>query len=431
MRSEREIRDLLESVLERTDADEAQAEYRFSRELSTRFGENAITQNSAGEEESVSLELACGNRHGRSTDNALDDSHLRKLVERAERIAGASPEDPEYVPPLNPVDYCDTPPRYYESTARLGPAEVAEDVESVLEPVSEAGYRASGLFARGVGARAVANTRGLFAYERSTGLDCSTTVHGPAGSGSAIGFSETAGRISAEEVGTEALETAIAAQKPRPIEPGNYAVIFEPRATFDLLTFMLAEMDARDADEGTSAFAGRRGEKLFSDRITITTEVDDPALPAPRFGEDGLPVRPRTWVADGTLERLRYSRYWARVKGEEPDPYDSPLTMHGEDRDVSDLIAACGRGLLVKRLWYIRFVDRRELLLTGMTRDGLFLVKDGKVAGPVQNLRFNESPINFLQRAVTLSRSHRIGPRAMMPGVLSEGFTFSSTTESV
>lgn len=431
MRSESEIRDLLESMLEWTEADEAQVEYRFSRDLSTRFGENAITQNTAGEQEEVSVEVAFGSRHGRSTDNTLDGSDLLQLIGRAERMAGSSPEDPEYVPPPDPVDYCDTPPRFYPETAELGPGEVADAVEEVLNPVSEKDYRASGLFSRGVAVRAVANTEGLFAFERSTSLDYSTTVHGPTGSGSAARFSESTENVSAANLGTEALDTALAAQNPRFIEPGDYTVIFEPRATLDLLNFMLYEMDARDADEGTSAFAGLRGDKLFDDRITITTEVEDPELPAPPFGEEGLPVRPRTWVKDGVLERLRHSRYWAQKKAEEPDPYAAPWTMHGEDRDLADLIAGCERGLLVKRLWYIRFVDQRELLLTGMTRDGLFLVEDGEVTGPVGNLRFNESPIKFLERAVALSRPRRVGPGAKMPGVMSEDFTFSSTTESV
>jgi predicted Zn-dependent protease len=105
--------------------------------------------------------------------------------------------------------------------------------------------------------------------------------------------------------------------------------------------------------------------------------------------------------------------------------------MDGKDQSVQELIAGCRRGLLVKRLWYIRYVDRRELLLTGMTRDGLFLVEEGRVIRPVKNLRFNESPVFFLQNVLAMSRPERVGPWAKVPAIMSESFTFSSRTDSV
>jgi predicted Zn-dependent protease len=133
------------------------------------------------------------------------------------------------------------------------------------------------------------------------------------------------------------------------------------------------------------------------------------------------------------VKRLFYDRYWAAQQGVEPNASWFPLFMDGEDRSVADLVSGCTRGLLVKNLWYIRFVDRKEMMLTGMTRDGLFLVEDGKVVGPVKNLRWNESPIVFLRNVVGLSRPERVGEQgwAMLPGIMSEGFTFTSTTDSV
>lgn len=179
-----------------------------------------------------------------------------------------------------------------------------------------------------------------------------------------------------------------------------------------------------------SSFAGCLGRKLLSEKVRLTTRLDDPELPARAFGQDGLPARETTWIEGGEVRRLRHDRYWADRQDTEPDPSLYPLFMDGEDRSIDDLIGLCSRGLLVKRLWYIRYVDRRQLLLTGMTRDGLFLIENGAVSDPVQNLRFNESPVVFLSNIAALSRAERIG-QVKVPGVLSEGFTFSSTTESV
>ena len=190
-------------------------------------------------------------------------------------------------------------------------------------------------------------------------------------------------------------------------------------------------MSARDADEGTTAFQNRVGEQLFDEKVTLETRIDDAELPAPPFGTDGLAARNTTWAKDGVLERLRHSRYWADQMETVADPLLFPVFMSGGNSTVDEMVADCERGLLVKRLWYIRFVDRKELLLTGLTRDGLFLVEDSEVKGPVQNLRFNESPIVFLQNVLQLGPARRIGPYAKVPAVMSEHFTFTSTTESV
>jgi predicted Zn-dependent protease len=430
MKPAEEVRALLERVLARVRAPRALVQYAFQRGLATRFGENAILQSSGGEEEFLRLEVAYGRRHGSSIVNRTDKAAVGRLVDRAEEIAASSPEDPEYLPPPGPQAYPGVPPRWFESTARLSPVEAAGTIREAVKAARDAGYRSSGLFEAGAGARALATSAGLFAFDRSSSVGYSTTLHGPAGSGYAGRDTEEADRLEARSVTRSALETARAAQNPQGIEPGDYTVVFEPQAVADLLSFLFWNLDARDADEGTTAFAGRLGEAMFSETVRLATRIDDPELPAPPYGQDGLPMRETVWVERGVVRRLRHDRYWAERKGTEPDPGLYPLFMDGEDRPLADLVAQVERGLLVKRLWYIRYVDRRELLLTGLTRDGLFRIEGGRVAGPVQNLRFNESPVVFLRNAAALSRSERVGP-VKVPGVLSERFTFSSGTESV
>ncbi|MBS3762438.1 MAG: TldD/PmbA family protein, partial [Planctomycetes bacterium] len=272
---------------------------------------------------------------------------------------------------------------------------------------------------------------GRIAYDQHSGLDYSLTMHGRAGSGSASGYAENPQQIKAEHLAETAAETALAAQSPEPLAPGDYDVVFEPRATVDLLMFLVGNLSAREADEGTSAFTGKRGEKLFANNIDILTDPSDPEVPPRPFDAHGLPARKQYWIHEGALERLRYSRYWAHKKGEEPDPAISQILMEGGDNTTEELISECGQGLLVKRLWYLRYVDRKDLLVTGLTRDGLFRIADGRVSGPVQNLRFHESPIVFLRNAEALGAPGRVNSWAKVPAVLSRNFTFSSGTESV
>jgi predicted Zn-dependent protease len=422
---------VLESVLEECSADEAQVKYRSSNGVATRFGDNAITQNIGGRDEEVTIEVAFGSRHGSATTNNIGDEALRKAVSRAEEAAHASPEDPEHVPVPAPQSYPTVPPRYESGAAEMEPADLADGVEEAVEVAEDAGCTASGLYEVDCRTRAIANSKGLYAFDRHSMVDFSTTVQGQSGSGFWWVNGESPRAVEPREAAERALETARATEDPQPIGRGDYTVVFEPQATFDLLQFMAFEMSAREADEGTTAFQGRVGEQIFDESINLATRVDDPDLPAPAFGRDGLAARNTTWVEDGELQRLRHSRYWAREKNTAADPLLFPLFMSGGDSSIEELVSDVERGLLVKRLWYIRFVDRKELLLTGLTRDGLFLIEDGQITEPVQNLRFNECPIVFLQDVTGLGNTRRIGPFAKVPAIRSEHFTFTSTTESV
>lgn len=431
MRNEDDIMAVLESVLQDCSADEAQVEYRSSDGLATRFADNAITQNVAGRDEEISVEVAFGSRHGSATTNKVNEEALQAAVDRAEEAAHASPEDPEHVPLPPPQTYPTVPPRYEEGVRQMEPAKLADGVLEGVKTAQEANCTASGLFETNCRTRAIANSRGLYAFDRHSMVDFSITVQGETGSGFYWCNGEAPRAVSPADAAEQALETARATEDPEPIGPGDYTVIFEPQATFDLLKFMLFEMSARDADEGTTAFQERVGEQVFDKRVTLQTRIDDPDLPAPPFGKDGLAARNTTWAQEGVLERLRHSRYWAREKGTVADPLLFPIFMAGGNHSIQEMISGCDRGLLVKRLWYIRLVDRKELLLTGLTRDGLFLVEDGEVRRPLQNLRFNQSPIEFLQNVTALGPARRIGPYAKVPAVVSSDFTFTSTTESV
>lgn len=431
MRTQHEVQALLRRVLSRVTAPEATVGYSAIRSLTTRFAENTITQNRNGEEEELQLTVAYGTRQGSSLINSVDDASLDRLVSRAESIARVAPKDPEHVCPLGAQRYPATPPHLDEQVPAIEPEALAAQVRSIVGVARASGYVASGFAGATVRLTSLATSAGLFAFDAGSRVELSTTMHGPQGSGYAAETSWAVRDVMAEEIAHRALATAYAAQNPSAIEPGEYTVILEPRAVADLLGFVAMNLGAREAEEGSTAFAGRLGTRLMSERFTLSTQIDDPRLPASPFSDDGLPSRPIVWIERGVPRRLHHTRCWARVKGEEADPSPFPLCVAGGDLSVDDLIARCPRGLLVKRLWYIRYVDRKDLLLTGMTRDGLFMIEDGRIAGPVKNLRFNESPLVAFKNIIGLSRPHYVDGRMRVPAVMCEGFSFSSTTESV
>ena len=429
----RDVRGLLEGLIARAAGYEAQASYGGKRGLATRFAENAITQNMGGEEELLRLTLARDGKKGSASTNRLDDEALASLVDRAKAISAAAAPDPEYLPPPPAQDYPAVPAADFADTAALGPADLAERIAPICSGAAAIGYRASGLIEAERTRQAIANSAGLFADEWRTQLRFGATVHGPRGSGRSEAIGESAGRVDTRAAGERALANAARAQDPRRIEPGRYDVIFEPGAVWDFLSYLLLNLDAREAAEGVSALSGSVGTQLFDERVDLSLETNDPDAPAPAYGNAGLPLRRTQWVRGGVLRRLSHGRYWARKQGTEPDAGLFPFCMAGEDRGVDDLVAGCERGLLVKRLWYIRYVDRRELLLTGMTRDGLFLVENGRISHPVMNLRFNDSPLRFLREIVAMGRPERVAGwgAAKLPPIASRGFTFSSVSESL
>jgi predicted Zn-dependent protease len=334
------------------------------------------------------------------------------------------------VPLPGPQVYGDRPARWFADTAELAAEAVADDVARVVAAAGD-GLRASGLFQVGQWATAIANSRGLCGWDAETGAEYSTTVHGSRGSGKAVQSQSSHGRIDVAELARTAVENARMSQDPGPVEAGDHTVVFEPLAVRGLLSLLPWALDAREADEGASPFAQTVGTALVSPLATISLETDDPELPAPTMGRHGEAARATRWIDRGTVRRLAHDRYWASRKATSADPCHSPLFVSGGASSVGDLVAGCERGLLVKDLWYIRNVDWRSFTLTGMTRDGVFLIEDGRVVRPVQNLRWNESPLVFLRNLVALSRAVRVGPGWKVPGAMSRGFTFTSATDSV
>jgi len=384
----------------------ADAEVSFqSRDLShLRFAANAFTTAGRREDASVSLTVWVDGRKATASTNELDDASLRALVAEAERAAAVSPVDREYVPSLGPQEYIPVD-SYVETTASVSVGQRAQAVSDVIaacekQKVLGAGYHdTQGL------ADAHATKNRNFGYHRMSEAGLSVTARTPDGSGSGY-FNRDhhdVARLDTARIAREAIDRALRSREPRPLDPGVYTVVLEPQAVADLVGLLRFAFDARSADEGRSPFSApagrtRLGEKIFDERLSVHSDPWHPEVPGAPFTAAGVPARKTHLIRAGALETLVYTRFWAQQRDKEATPGPVNLIMEGTAKAASldEMIADTKKGLLVSRFWYLRPTDPRTASYTGLTRDGLFWIEDGKVAHPVRNFRFNQSVLQML-----------------------------------
>ena len=441
---------LAKKVLAMSTATEARVIISSGERGNTRYAVNQISTGGDNHDLTVTVRSVVGKRVGSSSTNRLDDSGLRTVVENSERLARLSPEDPELMPELDAQQYEDAK-GWSDNTARLDPALRAAMVTRVTEPAKAAGLVSTGFLETRVTALAIANSKGLFAYNRDTEVVLTTTVRTPDGSGSGWAgvTSNDATKVDAAALGARAIDKAKRSVNAVAVEPGRYTVVLEPTAVGNLVQFIAGAASARNADEGRSFFTkpgggNKIGEKVMDERVSLVSDPFDPDTLGPAFTGEGLPTRRVTWIENGVVKSLNYDRYWAKQKGVEPTGATGGfgggvLKMSGGTESIEQLIAGVTRGLLVTRFWYIRPVDPRTILFTGLTRDGTFLIENGKVTRAVKNLRFNESPIFMLNNLEAMGRPERVsasesgnaGAAIVVPPIRCRDFSFTSLSDAV
>ncbi|HYD54973.1 MAG TPA: TldD/PmbA family protein [Gemmatimonadaceae bacterium] len=449
-----EMQALAKRVLAFSKADEARVTIRSGWTGQTRFAGGEITTSGSAQDLTITVVSTIGKKRASATTNVTEDESLRRTVDLSERLARLSPDDPELMPELGPQQYAAVQ-AFDQRTSALDADQRAQAVSALIaaaravDPVQDlfvAGY----LEANAVPGTAVATSKGLFAYHASTGVEISTTVRTPDGTGSgwAADGAREWGRLDLAALGRRAAQKAVASQRPQAIEPGRYTVILEPQAVNDLVPLLLGAFNARTAEEGRSPFSKRGtpsatllGERIADERVTLYSDPADPELRGQPFDAEGLPAQRRVWIEKGVLKTLAYSRYWAQRRGL-PESVaggggggfgggGGGLKMMGGDRSLEQLIAGTERGVLVTRNWYIRALDQRTLSFTGLTRDGIFLVEGGRIVRPLRNFRWNESPLTMLSRIEEIGRAERVGPGTVMPSLKVRDFNFASLSEAV
>ncbi len=409
--------------------DDVVATLSASRLGSTRYSGNAITQNVAERRGSLTVRVAFGKQKGEVNVNRFDDDALRDAVARAEGIAKVTPEDEEHLPPIDPCDYRALPDGDAD-TIDLTPEARAEGVATIIDRVGGNGLEAAGAYANYGYTTAFANGKGAEGFTSRSSVDAHCTVLGESSTGWAEEVSRATADVDPARVAQRAREFATLASNPRVIEPGEYTVVLSSAALCELLAFLVFTSDAKAADEGRSALSGKEGTSIASEKVTVRSVLDDPSWPGMPFDGEGVPLDDITWIDRGKLTTLRSSRYWAEHTGRPYAPYPGTIGMEGTDQSTEDLIAKVDRGLYVTRFWYTRFVDPMRLLLTGMTRDALFLIEDGKIVSGAKHLRYNDSPLRVLSAVREVGRPEIASMylRGRIPPVLVDGFRFTSGT---
>jgi predicted Zn-dependent protease len=411
----------------------------------TRFAVNQVSTGGDNFDVNITVTAYVGKKSASSNTNQLDDAGLRQAVQIAERLAKLAPEDPELMPLVGPGEF-QAGRGWSESTAALDPIGRAEAVRAITAPSKQGGLIATGYLDTRAGANCVANTKGLFAYQRATGAALTTTVRTSDGTGSGwAGASHNDwSKIDAASLGARAAEKAKASRNPSAIEPGRYTVILEPTAVGNLVPLMAFSLNARGADEGRSFFSkkgggNKIGEKVVDERVTFISDPNDVDAPGSPFTFEGLPTQKVTWIENGVVKTLNYDRFWAQKTGKQPTSSGGSLRMSGGTTTIDEMIASTQRGLLVTRFWYLRPVDARTILFTGLTRDGTFLIENGKITRAVKNLRFNDSPVFMLNNVeamgvpvrVSASEDGSPGQAIIVPPLKVKDFNFTSLSDAV
>lgn len=430
-----EARRIMEKALSFSTADACEINLGGSDSGNIRYARNTVSTSGSRSNQSLAVTSSYGKRSGSATIDEFDDASLEKVVRRAEELAKLSPENPEFMAPLGPQTF-DEPVTFVEATANITPEYRAQVAASSIRPAAQQDVTAAGFLNDAAGFRSMLNSNGLFAYNKFTSVDFTVTMrtNDETGSGWVTRDYNDITKFNAAEASKIAIDKAVMSREARAIEPGKYTVILEPAAAVDLLNNMRGAFNARTADEGRSFMSRdggtKLGQKIVDERVNIYSDPLHPEVPTSTWNGEGMPLKKTTWIENGVVKNLAYSRFWAERQGVEAVPFPPNFIMEGGNASLDDLIKGTKRGILVTRLWYIRSVDPQTLLYTGLTRDGTFYIENGQIRYPVKNFRFNESPIIMLNNLEQLGRQARIG-NSLVPYMKIRDFTFTSLSDAV
>jgi predicted Zn-dependent protease len=434
MTGREEFRFLADLVLKRSTGDDTIVMLHDQHGGTTRFANSQVIQNVDTRRGSITVTVAFDGRRGTASTTDFTAGSLQAVLQRAEGLAKASPKDPEYLSPPEPRAFAERA-TYRPETAASGPARRLEYSNEAIGQCRIENLRAAGIVSSSCASVGIAASNGLFAYEERTDARFSLTVQ----AGEATGWSAAAHRsldhLKIQERTLAAINKAKRSVDVQDMPPGRYAVILEPAAVAGLVNGILWNLEAKAYDKGTSPFSGKLDRGIIDKRLTLQNLPDHADLFGVGFTNEGLPSAPSTWIDQGVLKQLSYDRYTAKSHGVRQIPtLEAPcLSVVGATAGkVSDLTKQVDRAILVTNFWYIRTVNPADLTLTGMTRDGTFLVEDGQVVCAVKNFRFHESPLRAFNQVEGFTEpaeavTSETG-KLLVPAMLIRDFNFSSVT---
>lgn len=444
MRGSDAVMHILERAMRGSSADETEALYLGNDTHLTRFANNYVHQNVSETNARLVVRTVVDGRVGTASTNDLAPESVKRTLQTATNAALAQ-EPSSTFPGLAPSAAASEPDVYDEATANLSAAERAEAAGVLCERANTAGFSAAGTYANGAVDMGYANSNDQRLFYKRTEAEVSTVYQGPTASGYADRRGTRTADLDVESVAQEALDRTQSAQNPQDIEPGTYEVLLDPYAVHDVANFMATlGFGARAVQEGRSFMAGRMGEPVMSPEITFWDDGSDPAGYAAPFDYEGTPKRRVELVTNGVAQGVVYDRSTAHNDHTEstghavpPGGTSGPLPLNlflaPGQKSHNELLAGIERGVLVTRFWYTRTVHPLSVLITGMTRDGTYLIEDGRVTKPVRNLRFTTSYLEALNDVRGVGRDTFLGAGRLggtrVPALHLGSFNFTGVTE--
>lgn len=416
--NEREMLDVVQSAVKEAGTPDATAELTERREASVRFGQNRVTQNLDVFRRELRVTVGDGSRKATVHSQRIDMDSLPALASEARALLETSAVDPEYMPPVpQGQSYESIPEAWDEKSASCPAAPRMEASGLVIDTARSHGYEASGLYRMTAGKTALCTSTGNSVFHRTTESDMSFTMdRGLASSYRSLSgtrWSEMNIAQAAEEVAAEVELDKGAVD----VQPGEYSIILEPQATWNLVMFIPWLMNARTADQGVSVFSGMEGKQITGSDFTLSSSLHG-NRPGRPFDGEGLPASDTTWIDQGVVKNLSCDRFTAQKTGRPPLFFPGTVDLNGGKGTVADLVKQVEKGILIRRFWYIRFVDQKTLKITGMTRDGVFLVEKGEIVKPLKDFRWNWRPLELFSSVDILGEAVRSGPGMVPPVVI-------------
>lgn len=455
--------EIFERLKKFTTADEIEAYFYGGHSALTRFANNVIHQNVAEQNYGVSIRTVFGGRTARASTNKLDEESLKRVVQASESLAKVQQPDPDLLPAPTPqardaADSCKIKPpsRHFAQTAAITPEDRAAGVAKIVNVANRHKLTTAGIYSSSESIEGIFNSRGLADWHTQTSAEISITMLAKDSSGWQKANSPNVTNLDPLALADIAARKAIDSAAPREVPAGKYTVILEPAAVLDIVGFMFWDFGGQSILDERSFLNNRIGARLFGADVSIWDDVDHLLQSGAPFDGEGMRrqrvplvengVVKRVVYARGTAEKMKKSEYAAKAGPIAPTGHgfllpnemgEMPVNIvFGEPahpQSIEQMIASTERGILVTRLWYIREVDPYEKILTGMTRDGTFLIENGKLAGGVRNFRFNESLIHMLSNVEAMGKLVRASGEEsfdmVVPAMKVKNFNFTEVTK--
>ena len=408
----------------------------------TRFANNYIHQNVVQKDYSITARVIKGKKVGIASCNVFHGEYLRDVILKAEEVLRNQLDDPNVVPLARKGEYKEIKDAYDEKTINFTPEESAKEVEKVINKCKKEDLTAAGTISFGDNVVTLMNSKGNFTYHAWTDASFTLTAIGAeGGTGWSDHYGTSIGEIDVNSLADTAIEKALLNKKPVELPPGEYTVILEERAAGSLLMFLNSlGFGALSYQEGRSFMSGRMGTKLMGHNITIIDDFSRREVLGLPFDFEGVPRQKITLVEKGVAKNVVYDMKTASKDGKESTGHALPppstrgplplnLVLLPGEKSKEEIIKNTGRAILITRFWYDNVVDPKKTIVTGLTRDGVFLVENGKITKAVNNMRYNNSILdafsNVSEVSSNIKSAGKWGVNVACPAMKIERFNFS------